>query len=289
MYCGTELRQGRLDDGTRVAGNGDLCCGDIPGPTLRLWNPWQRQFTDEYGPNASGSRIRQKTLKYTNFNLLVLSIELTYYIAVAFVKVSIVFFYLRLVQATTTMRRVCYGTIGLLVTFLAICEIITLVQCIPITKQWDLTGVAPGHCVNTTAFFYSTSAFNILTDIWIIVLPIRILSRIQLPKREKLILLIVFGMGVLACVASMVRLYSIRAFTLSTDPFFDSGPVNIWSMVEINIAIICASVPALKPLFIKPAYLRSRSSGSDLTAYHSSKILLSAVVTVEDRGEQNMR
>ncbi|GAW27246.1 putative integral membrane protein [Rosellinia necatrix] len=47
---------------------------------------------------------------------------------------------------------------------------------------------------------------------------------------------------------SCVRLYSIHIYTLAKDPFKDGVLVNLWSMVEVNIAIICASIPALKPL-----------------------------------------
>ena len=41
----------------------------------------------------------------------------------------------------------------------------------------------------------------------------------------------------------MVRLYTIKVFATSEDPFYDGVPINIWSMIEINVAIICASVP----------------------------------------------
>jgi len=46
---------------------------------------------------------------------------------------------------------------------------------------------------------------------------------------------------------SIIRLYTIRVFTDSKDPFYDGVPINVWSMVEINIAIICASVPGERP------------------------------------------
>lgn len=42
---------------------------------------------------------------------------------------------------------------------------------------------------------------------------------------------------------SVIRLYTIKVFATSDDPFFDGVPINIWSMIEINVAVICASVP----------------------------------------------
>lgn len=61
---------------------------------------------------------------------------------------------------------------------------------------------------------------------------------------------------------SIVRLYTIGKFTRSTDPFYDAIPINIWSFVEINAAIICASVPAMKPLFTSAKHSIGTHSGN---------------------------
>jgi hypothetical protein len=154
---------------------------------------------------------------------------------------------------------------------------------VPLHKFWDFTGQVPGTCINTTAYFYSpltpphsclpsnclaaTSSINILLDIWILVLPVTTLLRVQRPGREKFALIGIFSLGVFSTIASIVRLYSIRVYTESKDPFFDSVPINTWSMVEINIGILCASIPALKPLFTKDVRERSTKGGS--YQYHS--------------------
>jgi hypothetical protein len=63
-----------------------------------------------------------------------------------------------------------------------------------------------------------------------------------------------------------VRLYSVGVYTESEDPFFDSVPINTWSMVEINVGILCASIPATKALFSKSQ--RSRTQNGSYQ-YHS--------------------
>ena len=148
--------------------------------------------------------------------------------------------------------------------------------------MWDLTGQVPGHCINTTAFFYSgctyslsqyiltfrsaTSAINIIADIWILLLPIPTLLKVQRPRREKLALLVIFSLGAFSCIASIVRLYSVGIYTESKDPFFDSVPINVWSMVEINVGILCASIPATKALFSKAQRGRTQNGSYE---YHS--------------------
>jgi hypothetical protein len=171
------------------------------------------------------------------------------------------------------------GTIYFLATFCFICIIVCLTQCVPLHKMWDFTGLVEGKCINTTALFYcqppifprthhlpATSSINILIDIWILVLPITTLLKIQRPKREKAALVGIFSLGVFSCIASIVRLHSIRIYTESKDPFYDSVPINLWSMVEIHIGVYCASIPACKALFSPAQRHRSQTGGYQ---YHS--------------------
>jgi len=114
----------------------------------------------------------------------------------------------------------------------------------------------------------ATSGFHIATDIWILLLPLKTLSSIQRPRREKIALFAIFGCGTFACIASMVRLHTIYRYTLSDDPFRDATLINLWSMLEVNIAICCASVSALKPVFSRSQRLRStgRRTGAGSSA-----------------------
>ncbi|KAF2008585.1 hypothetical protein BU24DRAFT_468705 [Aaosphaeria arxii CBS 175.79] len=213
------------------------------------------------GMGFSGKRLNLDQM--TGLIKTTLSLQIFYYLVVYFIKISILCCYLR-IAVDKRLEKSCKYTIYLLTVFVVICIIVCVTQCLPLHKMWDLTGQVPGTCINTTAFFYSTSTFNILTDIWIIYLPINTLLKIQRPRREKLALIFVFSLGVFSCIASIVRLHSIRIYTESPDPFYDSVPVNIWSMIEINIGIWCASIPALKALFIRSQREKSRAA----TGYH---------------------
>ncbi|KAF1961961.1 hypothetical protein CC80DRAFT_531720 [Byssothecium circinans] len=213
-----------------------------------------------------------------------LGIELIYYPCVFFIKLSILFCYLRIGRfptlstrrkalteasaAVKSFERITKYTIYFLAIFCLVCLITTLTQCIPIHKMWDFTGMVKGSCINTTAFFYTTSAVNIITDIWIIALPVRTLLKIQRPSHEKFALIVVFSLGVFSCIASIVRLHAIRIYTESPDPFYDSAPINLWSMVEINIGIWCASIPSLKALITRRRHGSSTHASSGYQ-YHS--------------------
>lgn len=105
-------------------------------------------------------------------------------------------------------------------------------------------------------------------DLWILVLPLKLILRIPRPPREKLALIIIFSLGIISTIASIIRLQSLRIFTLSNDPFYDSLPINTWSMVEVNIGILCASIPTLKPLVSKAQRHRTKNA---LLKYSSKK------------------
>ncbi|CAN9298846.1 unnamed protein product [Alternaria alternata] len=176
-----------------------------------------------------------------------LAIEIVYYLIINAIKISILFFYLR-IAVEKRFEYLCKGTIYFLVTFGVVCVIVS------------------GQCINTTAFFYTTSAVNVIADIWILLLPINTLLKVQRPRREKFALVIIFSLGAFSCIASIVRLYSIGVYTESEDPFFDSVPINVWSMVEINVGILCASIPATKALFSKAQRHRTHNGSYQ---YHS--------------------
>jgi len=59
---------------------------------------------------------------------------------------------------TTTLRRACFGMISFHALFLIVSISVTLAQCQPLHKMWDLTGTVDGKCINTTAFFYCKPA-----------------------------------------------------------------------------------------------------------------------------------
>ncbi|KAL1796564.1 hypothetical protein ACET3X_005104 [Alternaria dauci] len=194
-----------------------------------------------------------------------LAIEIVYYLIINAIKISILFFYLR-IAVEKRFEYLCKVTIYFLVAFGVICVIVCLAQCVPLHKMWDLAGQVPGQCINATAFFYTTSAINIIADIWILLLPITTLLKVQRPRREKFALVIIFSLGAFSCIASIVRLYSVGVYTESKDPFFDSVPINVWSMVEINVGILCASIPATKALFSKAQRHRTQNGSYQ---YHS--------------------
>ncbi|KAF2442777.1 hypothetical protein P171DRAFT_49262 [Karstenula rhodostoma CBS 690.94] len=186
-----------------------------------------------------------------------LSAIVVYKSIVTLIKASILMIYLRL-SVTKTFEWLCKGSIYLLFTYQAIVIIIVPLECIPLRKAWDFSGTVPGHCINTAVFYYITSAFHILMDVWILLLPYKLIFSIPRPTREKFAVYAVFGLGAFSTICAVIRFHFLIVSLNSMDPYYDSLGVNVWSVIEVNVGIICASMPTLRPLLSRAQRVRTR-------------------------------
>ncbi|CAI6336646.1 unnamed protein product [Periconia digitata] len=171
-----------------------------------------------------------------------------YKTTVTIIKISILLIYLRL-AITKTFTYLCMGSIALLGLYQFAVMIIVPLECTPLKLLWDPT--VQGRCIDINLFYYITSAFHILMDVWILILPYNIIIAIPRPLRERLAVYSVFGLGFFGTICAIVRFNYLVIVTKSKDPFYDSLPINVWSVIEVNVGLVCACMPTLRPLFSK--------------------------------------
>lgn len=68
------------------------------------------------------------------------------------------------------------------------------VNCVPVAKFWDKD--IPGHCLSFEAVWFFNASMNIVTDTALMILPMPLLSQLQLPRVQKFALMGVFAVGV---------------------------------------------------------------------------------------------
>lgn len=71
--------------------------------------------------------------------------------------------------------------------------LVCIFQCTPVQKAWAPT--VPGTCINLRASFIGNAVPNILTDVAIIVLPVREVWKLQTRRMQKLQLSFIFLLG----------------------------------------------------------------------------------------------
>lgn len=122
------------------------------------------------------------------------------------VKSSILVFYLTLTQGEKVFRRANYVT--LVVTNLAglALTLIYIFQCRPVSAVFLSTIPPSAKCTDIVTLYLSSAPVNIVTDLVILFLPMPILTKMRLPRKQKAILVITFGFGFFATVVDVVRI-----------------------------------------------------------------------------------
>lgn len=109
------------------------------------------------------------------------------------IKLSILFFYLR-IFSSPTLRKIVFGMIALTVTATIAFTLASLLRCAPVSFYWNRT-IPGGHCIDLEILIYVNAVFGIVTDVAIWALPIPILRSLDLNRRKKYALFFVFSLG----------------------------------------------------------------------------------------------
>ncbi|KAF8846925.1 hypothetical protein BDZ45DRAFT_682215 [Acephala macrosclerotiorum] len=168
-----------------------------------------------------------------------------YNISLSATKISIILQYMR-VFVGRRIQLVCWIVLGIVIAYFIQAILTAIWTCVPISAFWNLS--EEGNCINKKFLWFFNAAFNILTDLIIITLPMPALSTLRLPLRQKIGLMGVFALGGFVCLVSVLRLHALYIVSISTDITYDNVDAAIWSIIEVNVGIICASLPTIKPL-----------------------------------------
>jgi fucose permease len=208
-------------------------------------------------------------------------------------KTSILMFYLRISKGTQRFFRIStYVTLavvnigGITVTFFS------AFQCRPPRAAYDLSVQNPS-CISILSIYLASAPLNVASDLAILVLPIPVLTGMRLPRKQKTIIVFLFTLGVFVTIMGVVRIYYLQLAAnesqtqqvQSTPESLDHSTASLallWSTIEVNVGIICACIPIMKPLIVlllprllfDPCYLH----GSDRESAFPRQVGNSAVL-----------
>ncbi|KAK1573748.1 uncharacterized protein LY79DRAFT_567814 [Colletotrichum navitas] len=190
-----------------------------------------------------------------------------YSAGLCFIKASISITLMR-ITTQKVYHRILIGLLVFCSVVSATSIIVILNQCHPLERYWDKA--VPGSCMapaSATAMSYISSAVNVLTDISVATIPIFLLRHVQMRSQLKFYIRMLFGLGLLAGVASTIRLGFTSAYMETTDFLYNTGKVVLCTILECSIGIIAGSLPILRTFFARLA--RDYSSGTGTG--HNSK------------------
>ncbi|KAI8959812.1 hypothetical protein F5Y11DRAFT_288295 [Daldinia sp. FL1419] len=163
------------------------------------------------------------------------------------VKLSILWFYYTIFFVNKIFKQAILVTTALCIVWFIVATLIILFQCNPIDAFWNQAD-SPSVCINSTHFLLGYEITNLLLDVVILAIPLFMLGQLQLSAVRKASLWIIFILGGLVCVASIVRLRAIYPLPNPTQNF-DFSILILWGEIQSGTAIICACLPTLGPLF----------------------------------------
>ena len=97
-----------------------------------------------------------------------------------------IFIQVRFQQATLVM-------VGLYGVWWIVFTIMTLSPCRPVKKVW--LPQVPGHCYNSDQFLLGVSIVDFFLDTTVLILPIKPVMDLQMPKSRKMLLCAIFLVG----------------------------------------------------------------------------------------------
>ncbi len=166
-----------------------------------------------------------------------------------FTKLSLLTFYLQL-SPQRWFRMAVQISLGIVGVYTIVITTMLLFHCSPVQKAFDPT-ITSGGCIDIAILFIATAVSNIVTDIILFVLPIRMVLQLRMGVGQKIGAIVVFGIGTVyvqgsssplaqtlkigadtnnsTVVTSVIRLFYLFPVLASTDITWDAAPANIWS------------------------------------------------------------
>jgi hypothetical protein len=140
-------------------------------------------------------------------------------------------------------------------------------MCTPVSYFWNPS--IGGHCLSRLGVWFANAALNIITDVVICLMPVPVLNRLSLPRKQKYALIAVFCLGLFVCLTSILRLKALYQISVSTDVTWDNTPAAYWSSLECNCSVVAACLPTLRKSISRffPSFFSSPSKSDSNHRY----------------------
>ena len=145
--------------------------------------------------------------KLVTYSLFLYILMLFYNLGLAFFKLSCLALYIRMFGIHRWIRHMSYVIGGMVIAWVLANELALVFRCHPIDLAWKGSAEQQAtSCITQTNIFIAQSAPTIFFDLLILIMPIRVVWGLHLQSAQKLGAILVFSLGLLVTVISMIRL-----------------------------------------------------------------------------------
>ncbi|KAI1196094.1 hypothetical protein F5X97DRAFT_224956 [Nemania serpens] len=144
---------------------------------------------------------------------------------------------------------------------------------------WRSTNDLLTKCVQTKQLFLALSITDFITDVVLIIIPLPLIWKLNLSRRKKIAILLIFSLGAVSVAASLTRLIFTAklvgdGFNPNDDPIFVITNGLYWGVVECSVGILAADLPTLQSIVRMPAWESLTSTSKSIWGITSSKAQL---------------
>lgn len=170
------------------------------------------------------------------------------------IKVAFLVFYLRLFSPVTHVRYMIWAGMAVVITFCVVFVVLDIVACAPWPSEHG-DWLAPSlldRCDRIAVDLITAAAyFSVITDFYILFIPLHQIPKLGLSRKRKIGVSLIFLTGFLATCAGIANLV-VRSNKKVFDPSdftWTIVPVYATSLTEINVGLLCHSLPVIFVLF----------------------------------------
>ncbi|KAH7262593.1 hypothetical protein BKA59DRAFT_519488 [Fusarium tricinctum] len=163
-------------------------------------------------------------------------------------KAAMCTFYYRLTKDLQGYRtRVTIG-FALIITSFVVVQMNLLLSCRPFNNWWQIYPDPGTHChaAISPGLIWTCLSFNLITDLYLIMIPMPMLWKAAMPWPQKVGLITLFSCGLFVTMAAILRVVHLVA-----NPINGAQLAASWAVRETFVAIMTTNIPMLFPTFKK--------------------------------------
>ncbi|KAK0621570.1 hypothetical protein B0T17DRAFT_559813 [Bombardia bombarda] len=259
----------RFLKGKSLAVDDYLCMGalviGITCSALQLYAAIDGQLGQHQTVGVDGQPIlddpRFLVYEDTKFAVNILSV-----VGLGMVKASILLFY-KSIFTVRPFRIAVWIMMGIVVAWTITYFFANLFTCFPITSL--IEQFYGNTCINAVPMWLSVVGSDLVVDVGILLMPVPMVLRLQLPWKDRLAVLGMFMLGATVCAISITRLVTLVQIANEfiyhyNDETYYTSPVFFWTNIEMAMAVVSACLPTLRPIWLhlknKPQQVTAKSN-----------------------------
>ncbi|KAI0402418.1 hypothetical protein F4802DRAFT_368299 [Xylaria palmicola] len=173
-----------------------------------------------------------------------------YAVMMFFAKTAILLEWIRIFVADRQRNAFFYAAcvlIGLNMGMYAAGAIATGLACIPREKLWHPW--IEGKCIDRFVLDSFTAFVNLAIDLGILLLPQKVIWKLQMSRKRKIGLSILFSVGIIACASAAGRAYYTVTLDFGGDVTYEASPAFLFGHAEMTTVLMVFCIPSVPKAF----------------------------------------